>query len=254
MCLKTNFTPRSPGRSRLQIHTLKTPATAAACSRRWALTVFIWSPMRCICRARNVYSPLPALTWCLRRRDLRRFFGVTLLDFCRRRARCATAPFFHEIIGVTWYRLKSLPIDRNRIMKARIKWVENVGFVAESESGHAMVMDGAPEGGGRNLGPRPMETLLMGAGGCTAYDVVHILKKSRAAGHRLRGGNRRRTRQPKTRKCSPKFTSISSSPARRSSRSRSSARCICRRRNIARRRSCSPKQLPITHDFEIREA
>ena len=65
-------------------------------------------------------------------------------------------------------------------MKARIKWLENVAFVAESESGHAMVMDGAPEGGGRNLGPRPMEALLMGAGGCTAYDVVHILKKSRA--------------------------------------------------------------------------
>jgi putative redox protein len=65
-------------------------------------------------------------------------------------------------------------------MKARIKWLENVAFVAESESGHAVVMDGAPEGGGRNLGPRPMEILLMGAGGCTAYDVVHILKKSRA--------------------------------------------------------------------------
>lgn len=65
-------------------------------------------------------------------------------------------------------------------MKVRIKWLENVSFVAESESGHAMVMDGAPEGGGRNLGPRPMETVLMGTGGCTAYDVVHILKKSRA--------------------------------------------------------------------------
>jgi len=65
-------------------------------------------------------------------------------------------------------------------MKARIKWLENVAFVAESESGHAMVMAGAPEGGGRNLGPRPVETLLMAAGGCTAYDVVFILKKSRA--------------------------------------------------------------------------
>jgi putative redox protein len=65
-------------------------------------------------------------------------------------------------------------------MKVRIKWVENVSFVAESESGHALVMDGPPEGGGRNLGPRPMETVLMGTGGCTAYDVVHILKKSRA--------------------------------------------------------------------------
>ena len=66
-------------------------------------------------------------------------------------------------------------------MKARIKWVENVAFLGETESGHAVLMDGAPEGGGRNLGPRPMEMLLIGAGGCTAYDVVHILKKSRAA-------------------------------------------------------------------------
>jgi putative redox protein len=65
-------------------------------------------------------------------------------------------------------------------MKVRIKWLENVAFVAESESGHALVMDGAPEGGGRNLGPRPMETVLMGTGGCTAYDVVHILRKARA--------------------------------------------------------------------------
>jgi putative redox protein len=66
-------------------------------------------------------------------------------------------------------------------MKARIKWVENVCFMGESESGHAIVMDGAAEGGGRNLGMRPMETVLLGAGGCTAYDVIHILKKSRAA-------------------------------------------------------------------------
>ena len=66
-------------------------------------------------------------------------------------------------------------------MKARIKWIENVSFVGESGSGHAVIMDGAPEGGGRNLGPRPMEMLLIGAGGCTAYDVVHILRKSRAS-------------------------------------------------------------------------
>lgn len=65
-------------------------------------------------------------------------------------------------------------------MKARIKWIENVAFLGESESGHAIVMDGAPEGGGRNLGLRPMETVLIGTGGCTAYDVVHILRKSRA--------------------------------------------------------------------------
>ncbi|MEN3351937.1 MAG: putative redox protein [Betaproteobacteria bacterium] len=65
-------------------------------------------------------------------------------------------------------------------MKARIKWIEDVAFVGESESGHALVMDGAPEGGGRNIGPRPMETVLLGTGGCTAYDVVAILRKSRA--------------------------------------------------------------------------
>jgi len=65
-------------------------------------------------------------------------------------------------------------------MKARVKLVENVSFLGESESGHAVVMDGAPEGGGRNLGPRPMELVLIGTGGCTAYDVVHILRKSRA--------------------------------------------------------------------------
>ena len=64
-------------------------------------------------------------------------------------------------------------------MKARVKWIENVAFMGESESGHAMVMDGAKEGGGRNLGPRPMEVLLLGTGGCSAYDVVTILKKAR---------------------------------------------------------------------------
>lgn len=67
------------------------------------------------------------------------------------------------------------------MMNARIKWVESVSFIGESGSGHAIVMDGAPESGGRNLGPRPMETVLIGTGGCTAYDVVHILRKGRAA-------------------------------------------------------------------------
>lgn len=64
-------------------------------------------------------------------------------------------------------------------MKARIKWIENVSFLGESESGHAVVMDGAPEAGGRNLGVRPMELLLIGMGGCTSFDVVTILKKAR---------------------------------------------------------------------------
>ncbi len=64
-------------------------------------------------------------------------------------------------------------------MKARIQWVEEAQFVAESGSGHAVVIDGPAEGGGRNLGVRPMELVLMGVGACTAYDVVHILKKGR---------------------------------------------------------------------------
>ena len=64
-------------------------------------------------------------------------------------------------------------------MKARIKWVEQVSFLGETESGHAVLMDGPPDGGGRNLGPRPMEMVLLGTGGCTTYDVIHILKKGR---------------------------------------------------------------------------
>ncbi len=64
-------------------------------------------------------------------------------------------------------------------MKARIKWVQDAMFLGESGSGHAIVMDGPEEHGGRNLGCRPMETLLMGMGGCAAFDVVHILRKSR---------------------------------------------------------------------------
>lgn len=64
-------------------------------------------------------------------------------------------------------------------MKARVKWVEGVTFVGESGSGHAVVMDGPPEHGGRDLGIRPMEMLLLGMGGCTAFDVLHILKKAR---------------------------------------------------------------------------
>ena len=64
-------------------------------------------------------------------------------------------------------------------MKARVKWVEGVTFIGESASGHAVVMDGPPESGGRDLGIRPMEMVLLGMGGCTAFDVVMILKKAR---------------------------------------------------------------------------
>jgi putative redox protein len=64
-------------------------------------------------------------------------------------------------------------------MKARVKWVEQSLMVGESGSGHAVVMDGPPEHGGRNLGVRPMEMLLLGLGGCTQFDVMHILRKGR---------------------------------------------------------------------------
>ena len=64
-------------------------------------------------------------------------------------------------------------------MDATIKWAGDAAFVAATSSGHKIVIDGPPEGGGRDLGPRPMETILLGMGACTGYDVVSILKKSR---------------------------------------------------------------------------
>lgn len=64
-------------------------------------------------------------------------------------------------------------------MKAKITWINGRAFLGESGSGHAVVMDRAPESGGRNIGVRPMEMMLLGLGGCTAFDVVHILEKSR---------------------------------------------------------------------------
>jgi putative redox protein len=68
-------------------------------------------------------------------------------------------------------------------MECTIDWLpaSGMGFVAETGSGHLLTMDGAPDGGGRNLAPRPMEVMLAGAGGCTAYDVVLILKRGRHA-------------------------------------------------------------------------
>ncbi len=64
-------------------------------------------------------------------------------------------------------------------MEARVKWVERRTFLGESGSGHTVVMDGPPDAGGRDLGVRPMEMLLLGMGGCTAFDVVEILRKGR---------------------------------------------------------------------------
>ena len=63
-------------------------------------------------------------------------------------------------------------------MDCTVRWGNGMTFIAETGSGHLVSMDGAPDGGGRNLAPRPMEIVLAGAGGCTAYDVVVILKKN----------------------------------------------------------------------------
>ena len=63
-------------------------------------------------------------------------------------------------------------------MECTVRWTSGMTFLAETGSGHVVAMDGAPEGGGRNLAPRPMEVVLLGTGGCTAYDVMVILKKS----------------------------------------------------------------------------
>ena len=64
-------------------------------------------------------------------------------------------------------------------MEIKVSWAGNAAFVGESSSGHKVVMDGPAEGGGRDLGPRPMEMLLMGTGGCSSYDVISSLKKAR---------------------------------------------------------------------------
>lgn len=66
-------------------------------------------------------------------------------------------------------------------MKATVKWLDHMSFVGESGSGHSVVMDGAPDVGGRNMGVRPMEMVLLGLGGCTAFDMVMILQRQRQA-------------------------------------------------------------------------
>jgi putative redox protein len=83
-------------------------------------------------------------------------------------------------VGLQWhfeYKLCELGYG----MECKVSWMgqDGMAFAAETGSGHLVTMDGAPEGGGRNLSPRPMEMVLLGTGGCTAYDVVMILKKSR---------------------------------------------------------------------------
>lgn len=137
-------------------------------------------------------------------------------------------------------------------MKARIKWIENVSFVAESGSGHALVIDGAPEGGGRDLGPRPMEVVLMGTGGCTAYDVMHILRKSRApvTDCVLEINSERATEDPKV------FTKIHFHFIITGKGLKATQ--VERAVHLSAEKYCSAsimlgKTAAITHDFEIRE-
>jgi putative redox protein len=138
-------------------------------------------------------------------------------------------------------------------MKARIKWIENVCFAGESGSGHAIVMDGAPEGGGRNLGMRPMETVLIGTGGCTAYDVMFILKKARAAVTDcvVEIESERAAEDPKV------FTKIHFHFIIRGNGLKSQQ--VERAIDLSAHKYCSAsimlgKTAVITHDYEIREA
>jgi len=84
-------------------------------------------------------------------------------------------------------------------MECTVRWHEGMSFVAETGSGHMVAMDGAPEAGGRNLAPRPLELLLAGAGGCTAFDVMLILQKGRQAvsGCEVKLSAERATEDPK---------------------------------------------------------
>ena len=139
-------------------------------------------------------------------------------------------------------------------MKARVQWMgpEQMSFVAEADSGHALVMDGSVEIGGRNLGPRPMELLLMGLGGCSSIDVVMILQKSRQDIHDcvVELSAQRADQEPKV------FTQIHlhfvvSGKALDPKR-------VAHAINLSAEKYCSAsimlgKTAVITHDYEVRE-
>ncbi len=138
-------------------------------------------------------------------------------------------------------------------MEARIKWVDGASFVATSGSGHSVVTDGAPEHGGRNLGARPMELLLMGMGGCTAFDVLHILRKARQPVEdcEVRLSAERAETEPKV------FTRIHVSFVLTGQGL--SEKHVARAVNLSAEKYCSAslmlgKTAEITHDFEIVDA
>lgn len=135
-------------------------------------------------------------------------------------------------------------------MKARIKWVEEMSFLGMTESGHAVLMDGPPDAGGRNLGPRPMEMLLLGAGGCTSFDVVMILKKGRHQVHdcEVQISAERAASDPKV------FTTIHLHFILTGRELKSDA--VKRAIDLSAEKFCSAtimlgKMATITHDFEI---
>ena len=138
-------------------------------------------------------------------------------------------------------------------MDCTVKWTgEGMSFLAETGSNHALIMDGAPEAGGRNLAPRPMELLLAGTGGCTAFDVVMILKKGRHAisGCEVSLKAERAETEPKV------FTRIHFHYTVRGKNLK--AEVVARAIELSKSKYCSASIMlgetaKITHDFEIVE-
>lgn len=138
-------------------------------------------------------------------------------------------------------------------MDCTVKWTgEGMSFLAETGSNHALIMDGAPEAGGRNLAPRPMELLLAGTGGCTAFDVVMILKKGRHAisGCEVNLKAERAETEPKV------FTRIHFHYTVRGKNLK--AEVVARAIELSKSKYCSASIMlgetaKITHDFEIVE-
>ncbi len=115
-------------------------------------------------------------------------------------------------------------------MQTSVQWLENVAFEAKSESGHSVVMDGSAEYGGENRGPRPMELILMGLGGCASFDIVTILKKSRQEVTHVECQLKQNVPIASL-QCSPKFICILWSKARLSRKSRSRRRLNFQQKN-----------------------
>lgn len=137
-------------------------------------------------------------------------------------------------------------------MKARVVWVEAAAMMGEAGSGHGIIMDGPPEHGGRNLGARPMEMLLLGMGGCTEFDVLSILKKSRqqVTGCVVELEARRSDKEPKV------FTEIHAHfiVTGRDLSEKHVSRAI----SLSAEKYCSASIMlgataKITHDYEIRD-